>query len=516
MPSLSSNSREPRTNLALVLAAGFALIGTVACWCVPLEGLLRYLSCDDSFYFSEIARRIAEDGSSSLDGRNATNGYQPLWLWLQVPIFLLGLDDVGAIRATRALEVLLALGACCAWIVTLTRAQVLPVAACLMLVFFTRAHALYIGMEAGVSVASLAACGWLLSRLEGASDAHRELWALLTGVGLSLAALARLDNLAFAGAVTVWVALFWRSGGLGRRGLLCMTAPQVVILGAYALANQLAFETALPVSGLVKQMWSESASDEGFVQFVRRLDAMWSHGHVRDGVLFGAVALFLTAWRRRTLVPMAAGLLGLAAAKCLYYSWTVEPRLGTYSWYFVTGAMTRYFALGLVADLLLSALKRRLPPSAVTWTCLALVIAASGRNLYRHVQQARRAAPEWEQASYDGALWLASHVPGDARVASFDAGVLAYFTPHAVTNLDGLVGSMDFLRDRRAGVPLEDFLERDKIDYVANVVADPDGEFARKGLEGEPGSSFELLHRAGDRVFVDGAWRSFVVLKRRE
>ena len=224
----------------------------VACWCVPLDGLLRYLSCDDSFYFSEIARRIAVDGSSSLDGRNATNGYQPLWLWLQVPVFLFGLDGVCAVRATRMLEVFLALGACSAWIVTLQRSRVCSVAAWLMLVFCTRAHALYIGMEAGASIASLAACGWLLSRLQGSSAARRDLWALLTGVGLSLTALARLDNLAFAGAVTAWVMFCWRPVGRSRRLMFCLIAPQVLTLGAYALLNQLAFDTVVPVSGLVK------------------------------------------------------------------------------------------------------------------------------------------------------------------------------------------------------------------------------------------------------------------------
>ena len=488
----------------------------VACWSAPLEGLLRYLSCDDSFYFSEIARRIAVDGTSSLDGRNATNGYQPLWLWLQVPVFLLGLDGVAAVRATRTLEVLLAFGACSAWIVTLKRSGVSAVAACLMLVFFTRAHALYIGMEAGASVASLAACGWLLSRLQASCAARRDLWALLTGVGLSLTALARLDNLAFVGAVTAWLTFCWRPGGRSRRLLLCLIGPLVLILGAYALLNQLAFDTSLPVSGLVKQMWSDRAPDDGLARFVRRFCAMWSQAHVRDGVLYGVAALVVAVWRRPALVPMAAGLTGLAVAKCLYYSCTVEPHLGSYSWYFVTGVMTRYVALALGTDLLLTTARRFVPPVALTWVCAALVIAASGRNLYRHVQQVRSAAPEWEQASYEGARWLASHVPVDARVASFDAGVLAYFAPQAVTNLDGLVGSFAFLQDRRAGVPLAAFLERERIDFVANVVADPDGEFARKGLEGEPGGVYEVHYQSQERVFVDGAWRIFVVLKRRD
>lgn len=55
-----------------------------------------------------------------------------------------------------------------------------------------------------------------------------------------------------------------------------------------------------------------------------------------------------------------------------------------------------------------------------------------------------------------------------------------------------------------------------RIDFVVNVVADPDKEFARKGLKGEPGGVFEVRHQSQERVFVDGAWRSFVVLKRRD
>ena len=44
------------------------------------------MSCDDSFYYGGIARELATTGSSSFDGLHPTNGYHPLWLWLQTPV----------------------------------------------------------------------------------------------------------------------------------------------------------------------------------------------------------------------------------------------------------------------------------------------------------------------------------------------------------------------------------------------------------------------------------------------
>ena len=99
--------------------AGFA---AVAVCCVPLDALLRDLSCDDSFYYGGIARELATTGSSSFDGLHPTNGYHPLWLWLQTPVHWLWHDAVAALRATRVLEILLVLLAATLWLSALWRA----------------------------------------------------------------------------------------------------------------------------------------------------------------------------------------------------------------------------------------------------------------------------------------------------------------------------------------------------------------------------------------------------------
>ena len=73
------------------------------------------LTFDDAFYYFGIARNVAEGHGSTFDGINLTNGYHPLWMLLSVPVFGLGLDGTGAVRALLALQVLCYGGAARRW-----------------------------------------------------------------------------------------------------------------------------------------------------------------------------------------------------------------------------------------------------------------------------------------------------------------------------------------------------------------------------------------------------------------
>ena len=520
---LAVNATASAAGKRTVVAAAMALtaFGAVAFTLLPLTSLLRDFSCDDSFYYATIAREVATSGHSSFDGHTPTNGYQPLWMWLEVPVHWITSDPVAALRATRVLEVAIALVGCLCWLAVCFRIGVAAPAAALLLPFFVRARDLFVGMEAATSIATLGAAAWATLQVASPDDAVRRRWALPCGLLLATAVLARIDNLAFA--VPATACLLWRRGPAADRGMPWrLLAAFVLPLAVWSIANFVLFDTAVPVSGLVKQWWSSSAPDDGLSRSWRRLCGLLDHRPARDGVWSALLLLALVGWRvrlatmARAFLPIGIGLATLAIGKLGYYAATVEPVLANYGWYFLTGSLTRQLCLVVAVDLLVVWLVARIGrPRLLTGMLAGIVVLLIGRQMTWYVDLVRRPDVDWELLSHDAALWLAANVPHDARVGSFDAGVIGYFAPQRVSNLDGLVSSFAFFAARRAKVPIGEELDREGIRFVANVVADPIADLRGRGLAVGPGLEWDVMHVGARTAVVDGAERRFVVLQRR-
>ncbi len=114
----------------------------------------------------------------------------------------------------------------------------------------------------------------------------------------------------------------------------------------------------------------------------------------------------------------------------------------------------------------------------------ALVLAAAGlaRVWIPLMPRAYVVAPDGtQQEAYDAAAWMNDHLPQNARVGSYSAGLLGYFgRTYRVINLDGLantpqfaarelVGHLLYVRGLAAEDPLREYLLRENISYLANV-----------------------------------------------
>ncbi|MDX9992981.1 MAG: hypothetical protein RBS68_13155 [Anaerolineales bacterium] len=54
----------------------------------------RWFTRDDAYYYFKVAQNISEGKGSTFDGINPTNGYHPLWLAVNVPVFALARFDL--------------------------------------------------------------------------------------------------------------------------------------------------------------------------------------------------------------------------------------------------------------------------------------------------------------------------------------------------------------------------------------------------------------------------------------
>src|SRR5262245_22100957 len=90
---------------AFAIAVGFLFRFRVIT--LPAETLTSRYLADDYFYYLGVAHGLATGQGSSADGGiTATNGYQPLFLWLLTVCFSLGLSKIAVIHAGLAIQAL--------------------------------------------------------------------------------------------------------------------------------------------------------------------------------------------------------------------------------------------------------------------------------------------------------------------------------------------------------------------------------------------------------------------------
>ncbi len=412
---------------------------------------------DDSFYYWQIGRNLAAGAGSTFDGLNQTNGYHPLWLLFCAGLYALGLGADAPLVAVGVQVVVFAV----AWLllgrslVAVTeppdgpspRAAGWGVVATLLVVAVL--HSMVKVWVNGLESAFVLLCQVLLLgvllRVPDLLAPSAARVRLACAALVSLAFLARTDGGLLLPALGLWLApALWRGfRGAVRPALELLLLPTLVVLGFLA-ANQAWFGSAVQVSGLLKSpslsLWRVGSAVLVVIVPIllsTRLDARrWPRlaGGVRSTRPFGLFVLLVTA----------------------YYGFLqVFPR----PWYF--GPVLLYVvALGAlaVADVVVMIAAQRptgdprrgLVAGGAGLAALLLVPVVLG------VQQALTApAAAPLLAGRAAAEHIAAELPADAILASWDAGVIGYYSERPVVNLDGVVNSSGYLEALRAGTTAE-------------------------------------------------------------
>ena len=106
---MNSSHRLPVVILVVLLLA--SLVPQTFWLSRPLDKMITQSLYEDSFYYYQVARNVAEGHGSVAAGGIPSNGYHPLWMVVSAGFFRICPDDVTAIRGICALGVLLSLAA---------------------------------------------------------------------------------------------------------------------------------------------------------------------------------------------------------------------------------------------------------------------------------------------------------------------------------------------------------------------------------------------------------------------
>ncbi len=481
---------------AISLAVAVALL-----FAAP-EDLARTLPVEDAFYALSVAREAATGGGITIDGQTQTNGFQPLWVALNVPLYALtGGDRIGGLVLSQMLSTLLWLAFAALLALQardLARRHGLEgrgAAAAAAIVALGSVSVLRLfrnGLETGLVLVLLAAAVIVLDRWTTWT------WRRVALGGLLLGALAwaRLDAAAFVfafGAVVLWRGRrpAPRAATLQSRWRHVLPALTACALAALLLVPWLAYNVALDGSPVP----SGGRSQAGAYDIVHNLDSAlratgaWTLAPVlRAGMhsqpvpyteVIAILGIALTALavvyvRRGSRPPIGPGTLALLLYAGLLLVWYT---LAFGSWWF----LDRYLApLVLVAVPWLASALERLGRRWALGALAGVVLAANIPVLAVLLTAPHWPPPWWTSPAsnlgthpnlnYGSQLaWTRAHVRKECRVGAFESGTLGYFREDVV-NLDGKVNPAA-LRARRAEKSRE-YVMRAGVDVIVDVPID--------------------------------------------
>ena len=477
-----TDARRGSIGVALSVQAGLVFLLVAVLSVLALPGPSRVLAeglyADDAFYYFEIASNVVRGGGLTFDTINLTNGFQPLWLIVLLPLAVLGLDGDAYVAAVWWLQVLLAaLSVSLAyalvrrtgphahvWIVTALLLGSLP----LMPLWN---GGMINGLETPV-FALLLILALLLLRRYLASPSIGVAWAL--GATLALVLLARLDGLLIV--LLVGALLLIRGVGSWAGRFVVVGVPAVVAL-AYFAWNGIAFGSLSPVSGATKSIWGRAALDAavavgGQEWRLRLANIAWPKQYLSpvlerlgqtgqasllvDAAVVLIVLLFyaaITAFYWRRAMPVLAVLQAFLLGKFIVYGY-LQYGFANYSWYWMLDILGLVIFVAVVVETLLDKPRTRDRIAALLVAGAFASAAVAGNVL---VERGRAwLAPDattGEIAEYAGSKYAAEtlngSLPPNTLMASSDAGILGFYLDAPLVNTDGLVNGRERLEFNR-------------------------------------------------------------------
>ncbi len=447
----TSSSRERggssrgRACLAAVLALAVVVPLTRSAWFLfGSSTRLQQSFTDDAYYYALIAEHMAHGQGSTFGGLVPTNGYQPLWQWLLVPLALLA-DADAFLRLVYVLSVVLfSVSVVIMWLVA-QRLGAGPAGICAIALSVTvgmlAGNQFFIGMEIAVVVPAILAFVWIV--LTRPTDART---GLLVGVLGLVITLGRLDALAFP---VFFLALMAASGRAGRRAAGIAAVVLAGGMGVYMLGNVVLFGTAVPISGLAKGVGGGRLGWSILIDYLIYGELgplpMWLGA---QAVVLTAVALVLLRRRAvfservdRVLRDLLLACLAGQVAQIAYYSATSSFPFWPWYYYYVP---VQLFLAGLVIAQVV--LRSRWVTERTTTALVAAAAAVGTGAALGSVLADDRGKHTWTDAAVPAARWVVTNsAPTDVVAIGDRAGYFTWLTRRPTVQLEGLVQDVGYL-----------------------------------------------------------------------
>ncbi|MBN9663265.1 MAG: hypothetical protein J0H49_34010 [Acidobacteria bacterium] len=487
---------------------------------IPEEMYASQMITEDAFYYLVPARNFVHSFVFSLDGRNATNGFQPLWMGAAVAIMAFFTDRLAQMRAISAGGFLVVLISAILYIRSCPRTWAYKAVFLALLLFSPLFLYWNSGMESGIAAASLVGLLAFSYAIQSTFPSHKQM--LVLGALLSCAALSRLDYALLLPLFTLVLGSFAFSPAAlavpprtrWTRLALPLLLPVASLL-LYVLGNLVFFGSIFPASMMAKGHIERTAipSDRhisaAFATLKPYLEHLipvilgpQDHWEPRNFNLYPGIrtlgAFRALSWGLvllcvagllvrvisgfRSLSPgrrLRLALFLFAGLQMLVYVFTYPlfaAQAGYINWYYVPQVLLVIELVASVFDgaaLLARRYAQRWPALGLAATAAATAMLALTAAIgYTHcrIVTAREDVNQWVTA----ARILNRRTPPGTRIAGFSVGTQAFFLDggRAISNLDGVINSPGFVRTYLREGAAERFLRDQKVEYLSDHLGD--------------------------------------------
>ena len=451
-----------------------------------LVSLVRDMLLDDSFYYFQIARNLAEGKFSTFDGGiTRTNGYHPVWMFLITPFYWI-FDPETALFGIKAFECLLIAGAV-VLIVLAARAAHSP-----WILLFAALPTLYghqsliMGMEAAAALFMLGLL--FLVMILFVRNPARWKWPLTATV--FMLPWVRLEYIAISLVATAALCLVeWskrRESSLpSNASAYSVSSLEAAILFsgacagilAYFVYNGLIFGGIVPVSGAAKLLWSQQAWEadgyvflKNFQEVVKRLpDGPAMLRTALEACIYAPLVWWFDRRFRgpghadRLFLVFLIGVFSLGAGHLAQFMQIVFRYHADFvphsKWYYVPAYLLMALIVPVRCYVAVYFVRRLVVPKSSNMANVASVcILVTGVTFmalktdfvhpFRSIDEdgnSTHLEDSWNMAAYE-AIQVANRIlPEGSIIGAWDAGVASYLSRFPVVNLDGLVNSYDYL-----------------------------------------------------------------------
>lgn len=472
------NGQQP-TGQAAPWTAALPIVVLGACFASLMARFAHkgelYLSffVDDFFYYLVVAKNLAFHGASTFNGLQATNGYHPLWLLtiaflcrvfdVHLPFFvavvvLIWLLICGSYRALRRTQRSLGIG---------------PDAglACALFSLTWMAVVSRTGMEVGLALfwLSLFWARMAARPLERQTPAG----ALVSGLFASALVLSRLDTCLVVAAYAALTLVKPSGAGWTAVKQLLWFGAGLLPVAMYFALNQIEFGTALPISGLAKNLkstWLPSTSTVLVLAVPRLVNFVFTWPSITLCALFLLQSLRAprqaesSTWPDQRRVQFCVALHPIIFYTVLSFSsdWPTW-----WIWYL-------YPLVPVCALLGPTVIARWIPLTRGAALWLAAAVACGSLVIMVDRVSANSSAAYAFQRASRLRDFAAAH-PGRYGIGN-TAGMASYLMPAPVVQLEGLMGDKAFLDRIRRQQPLLQALSELGVDYYATVRTERSGD----------------------------------------
>jgi len=423
---------------------------------------------DDASYYLGIAENYSGGLGLTFDGINKTNGFQPLWQILLIPIFIFfRASPETMLRIVLLFQLFLITASALIFFRILAFyfekiIILLSGSLFIVFVFFQSVN----GMETALMIFMISIILFIVIKMKifsGRNIKKEIVWGMMLG----LLMLIRLDTvfivISIAGFNLYYILFVSKNSKEDFLRISIIMIAAILTISPYLLYNYISFGNFIPISVYLKYGFNEAPLSDTLREILRYRETY-----------FALIAIIYFIWflfnskriKQNTdyffclsLAVLELGIMFSFVYLIFFLDWVI------FYWYFIPYSLFISLVICIPAQYILS-FKKIITGKLLILSITFLIAFYWGYKIYIGYRTGYdNPLGNWSVESYNAAQWSQANTEPSDVFAMKDTGHFGFFSNRNVINLDGLVNNFDY-QDILKNKKLNEYLKNKKVKYI--------------------------------------------------